>query len=118
MAGDFWRRVLAAGRTRCFALDGSPLLLRVAFSDGEPDEAWLVTSETQRKFPADKLRLFLRGDAITLKVPVEMSGQQWTPRAVLFGSTYEGGQSPDAKPAVARDEWLDRALARMLAEFR
>lgn len=65
-----------------------------------------------------KLRLYFNRNEITLKAPMSMSGNQWTPRGVLSGSTYEGGQSPTVTKAEPRDEWLDGALKAMLKEFK
>jgi hypothetical protein len=126
MSAEFWRRVFESRRgMRFFAIPDSTLYLRAEIgARGEPLEAWISkinrVPRDERDTPrgGSQLRLFFRGNAITLKVPVEMSGQQWTPGGVLFGSTYEGGQSPRAMKAVPRDEWLDEALARMVAQFK
>jgi hypothetical protein len=130
-----WREVFACrGGVHFFPIEDG-LLLRVEIDgpgtlEEETGEAVVVANRdhvvlhlsSEADLPIwvgnKRKRLFFRGPAITLKNPVEMSGEQWTPRGTLFGSTYEPGYPPTKTKAESRDKWLDSALRKMVQEAK
>jgi hypothetical protein len=130
-----WDKVFACSGGVHFFPIGDGLLLRVEIDgpgtlEEQTGEAVVVANRehvvlylrNEADLPiwvgAKRMRLFFRGHAITLKNPVEMSGEQWTPQGTLFGSTYEPGYPPEKTKAESRDKWLDGALLKMVRQAK
>jgi len=122
VANGFWTAVFGKKDGEHYLpIPGTNLFLRLDCDEDGPLEA-VVTHADRSGDPGNvPRRLYFRWDEITLKAPMDMSGSQWTPQGVTWGTTYEGGDYTGPGPTpkkVARDAWLDRSLLALVAEAR